>query len=185
MIIGLTGSFGAGKGAVVDYLLTKGFTHYSARQFIYQEAERRGLDPKLGRAVTIPVANALRAEHGPSYIIKSLFEQAQKEGGDAVIESLRAVAEVAFIKDSGGLVIGVDAPPELRYERAVKRGSETDHVTYEEWLQQEKTESNPDDPTKQNIFGALEESTIVISNSGSLEELYKKVDAFLAQYSSR
>jgi dephospho-CoA kinase len=32
MIIGITGTDGAGKGAVVDYLVAqKGFTHYSGR----------------------------------------------------------------------------------------------------------------------------------------------------------
>ena len=43
MIIGLTGSFGAGKGVVVDYLKTKGFKHYAARDFITEEINRRNL----------------------------------------------------------------------------------------------------------------------------------------------
>ena len=180
MIIGITGSFGAGKGAVVDYLVgEKGFGDYSARAFITDEIKFRGLP--VNRDTMATVANDLRQKHEPTYIIESLYKRAQERGGDAVIESLRAVAEVRLIKKLGGIVLGIDAPPELRYERAVARGSETDSVPFEEWLQQEIRESNPDDPTKQDIFGALRESTVIIENRGSLEELYEKVDAMLKE----
>ena len=155
MIIGLTGSFGAGKGVVVDYLKTKGFKHYAARDFITEEINRRNLP--VNRDSMIEVANELRSEHGPAYIVEELFKRAASSGRDAVIESLRAVAEVHKMKELGAVVIGVDADPEVRYRRIVSRGSETDHVSFEEWLAQEKKESNPDDPTTQDIFGALRE----------------------------
>lgn len=179
MIIGLTGSFGAGKGVVVDYLKQKGFAHFSARELIFEEARKRGLDPALGRQVTIPIGNALRMEHGPSYIIETLLRRAQELGGDAVVESVRAVAEARYIQEQGGFVLGVDANPRLRYERSIARGSETDHVTYEEWRAQELVESNPDDPTKQDIFGALAISDQVITNEGTLEELHEQIEAVL------
>ncbi len=179
MILGITGSFGAGKGAVVEYLVgTRGFTHYSASGFITEEVKRRGM-PVDRDSMTI-VANDLRKEHGPSYVIDSLYARAQEAGGSAVIESLRAVAEVRRIKELGGFVLGINASPELRYERAFARGSEKDHVSFEKWQEQELAESNPDDPTKQDIFGALRESNVVIDNNGSLEELRAKIDAVLA-----
>lgn len=182
MIIGITGSFGAGKGEVVRYLVDKkGFKHYSARAFIQEEAKKRGVDISKGREATIPVANALRAEHGPTYIVESLYNRALADGGNAVIESLRAVAEAKFIKEKGGVVWGVDADPKLRYERAFARKSETDTVTYEEWLDQERRESNPGDPTKQDIFGALKESNTVFQNNGTFEELHAQVETALAK----
>ena len=179
MILGITGSFGAGKGEVVDYLVkTKGFTHYSASGFIREEIVRRGME--VDRDSMAVVANDLRREHGPSYVIDSLYERAKSNGGDAVIESLRAVAEVRRIKELGGFVFGVDALPEIRYERAFARGSEKDKVSYDRWLEQEKAEMNPNDPTKQNIFGALAESSTVVDNNGSIEDLQKNVDIALA-----
>ncbi len=178
MILGIAGSFGAGKGAVVDYLIEqKHFAHFSARDYITDVITHRGLP--VNRDSMIIVGNELRRAHGPAYIIESLYTRALSQGGNAVIESLRAVAEVEKIKELGGYVIGIDALPKLRYERAVARGSETDNVTYEKWLSQEQQETNVDDPTKQNIFGALKESDVIIQNNGSLEELHAQIEAVL------
>lgn len=178
MIIGVAGSFGAGKGTLVDYLIKeKGFAHYSARDFIVREIERRGM-PVNRDSMTI-VANALRAENDPGFIIRSLYEEAAKTGGDAVIESLRAVSEVALIQELGGIVIGVDADPKIRYERAFARGSVTDNVSFDYWLEQEKRESNPDDPTKQNIFGSLQAADYIVTNNGTLEELHAQIEKVL------
>ena len=184
MIIGITGSFGAGKGIVVDYLVKqRGFKHYSASGFITEEIVRQGMP--VSRDSMIVVANDLRATHGPAYIIESLYKRAQKTGGNAVIEALRAVAEVRKIKELGGFVIGVDAEPKLRYERAFKRGSEKDDVSFEHWLDQEKRESNPDDPTKQNVFGSLKESDVLITNNGTPDELFAQVEAALEKYTQK
>lgn len=177
MIIGLTGSFGAGKGTVVEYLIEKDFKHYSSSAYITEEIVRRGMP--VNRDSMIAVSNEMRAIHGPAMIVDALYERAQNTGGDSIIESLRAVAEVRRIKELGGKVIGVDADPHIRYERAFARGSEKDNVTFEKWLEQEQKESNPNDPTKQDIFSALKESDIVVQNNGTLEELHLQVDKAL------
>lgn len=179
MIVGLTGSFGAGKGCVADYLVSKGFRHFSARSFIILEIDRRGL--RVNRDSMTTVANDLRKQHGPTYIFEQLVEMAREHGGDCVVESIRAVAEAQYLKSQGGFVLGVDADPKLRYERIVNRGSETDNVTFEEWRDQEIRESNPDDPTKQDIFGALKESNVVVRNEGTIEELHQQIDEVLEQ----
>lgn len=175
MIIGIAGSFGAGKGAVVEYLVHQcGFKHYSASGFITEELLRSHV--AVNRDSMIRVGNELRAQFGPAYIVETLYAKAVEQGGDAVIESLRVVAEVKRIKELGGIVIGIDADPAVRYKRAFGRGSEKDHVTFEEWLMQEKQESNPTDPTKQHIFGALKESDYIILNNGTKEELHKEIE---------
>ena len=184
MIIGLAGSFGAGKGVVVEYLVSqKKFTHYSASGFLTEEIVRRELP--VNRDSMIEVANQLRGQHGPAYIIQTLYDRAIENGGDAIIESLRAVAEVEKIQELGGTVIGLDAQERLRFDRSVARGSNKDDVTYEKWREQEQRESNVTDPTKQNIFGALEKANYTIYNDGTLEELYAQVDAVLEQLTHR
>lgn len=175
MIIGITGSFGAGKGEVVKYLVSeRGFHHFSSSAFITEEIERRGLP--VNRDSMTEVANDLRKTNGPSYIVETLYARAKEQGGDVIIESLRAVLEVEKIKELGGVVLGVDADTKLRYQRAFARGTVKDNVSYEEWIRQEQKESNPDDPTKQDIFGALKKSDVVITNNGTLEELHLQID---------
>ena len=178
MIIGLTGSFGAGKGEVARYLVEeKGFEHLSARQLITEEVVKRGL--QVNRDTLTETANDMRAEGGPTYLYEKLIGRAQEIQGDVVVESIRAIAEAEYTKAEGGVVIGVDAEPKLRYERTVARGNETDGVSFEKWLEQERAEQNPDDETKQDIFGALDKSDIVLQNNGSLEDLHKEISDFL------
>lgn len=127
-IIGITGTLGAGKGTVVDYLVTKGFKHYSARDFITREIVCRGM--AVNRDSMTVVANDLRAEHSPSYIAEALYEEAAAAGKNAVIESLRTEGEIAALRAKGDfLLVAVDADPKVRYERIVARGSETDKIS--------------------------------------------------------
>ena len=44
MIIGITGTLGAGKGTIASYLVKeKGFKHFSVREFLNKELQKRKL----------------------------------------------------------------------------------------------------------------------------------------------
>ena len=177
-IFGITGTIGSGKGAVVQRLKDTGFAHYSARDFLYEEVERRGL-PR-NRDSLNAVGESLRDEHGGSYVIDELFARARRAGADAVIESLRTVAEVDSLKQKGGKLISVDADPALRYDRVVKRASDTDQVSFEKFIADEKRESASADPRHMNILACMERADFAVRNDGTLSELYRQVDAILA-----
>ena len=176
MIIGITGTIGAGKGTVVDYLVTrKGFKHYSARDFIVAEVKKRGLP--VNRDTITPVANDLRKQHGPGYIIESLYRQAEAASGDAVIESIRTPGEIELLKKQGGFYLfAVDADPAVRYERVKNRGQVTDNVSFETFKQQEEREMRSTDPTKQNISACVAQADHVFVNNGTVEELHRQVE---------
>ena len=77
--IGITGTLGAGKGTIVEYLQReKGFSHYSVRAFLTEEIKRRGLE--VNRDTMTLVGNDLRAQHTPSWIVEQLYEQASASG---------------------------------------------------------------------------------------------------------
>ena len=62
IIIGITGTLGAGKGTIVDYMVNNlNFVHYSVRGFISEEIKRRGLE--VNRDNLTAVANDLRASN--------------------------------------------------------------------------------------------------------------------------
>lgn len=177
MIIGITGTNGSGKGTVVEYLsVQKGFSHYSARMFILEEIRRRGLTPS--RTAMRDVSNDLRKAHEPSYLMEELFEVAKDEP-KAVLESVRTIGEAEFLKSKGAILFAVDADRALRYERILARGSETDHVTFEEFCEQEDREMASSDKWDMNVFGVMQISDVRITNNGSLEELHAQVEEAL------
>jgi dephospho-CoA kinase len=176
MIIGITGTNGAGKGTVVEYLVEKsGFAHYSARAFLNEEVIRRGLPDN--RSSLRDVANDLRKMHGPAYVHEQLFARATERGGDAVLESVRAVGEAEFLKSKGALIGAVDADRKIRYERAVLRGSMTDKVSFEDFCIQEDREMASTEPWDMNVFGVMALADFTITNNGTLEELHAQIDA--------
>ena len=114
-IIGITGTLGAGKGTIVEYLVEKkGYVHYSVRAFLSEEVKRRGLE--VNRDTLTSVANDLRANNSPSYIAEQLYDLAYNNGKDAVIESIRTPGEIAALRSKGNFhLFAVDADRKVRY----------------------------------------------------------------------
>lgn len=177
MIIGITGTLGAGKGTVVEYLKTKGFKHYSARAFFIEEVMRRGLE--INRDNITDTADNLRTQRGPGFLAELMLERAQKEGGDAVIESIRSVGEAEYMKAHGALLWAVDADIKLRYERIQLRASETDKISFEKFVEDERREFANEDPTRGNIKKVMEMSDDTFQNNGTPEELFAQVETVL------
>ena len=183
--IGITGTLGAGKGTIVDYLVkNKGFVHYSVRAFITEEIKKRGLE--VNRDTMTLVGNDLRAQHTPSWIVEQLYEKAVASGCNCIIESVRTPGEVAALRGKSNFYLfAVDADPKVRYERAVLRGSETDHVSYETFIANEQREMDNTDPNKQNLGVCIREADFRFDNGGTIEDLHKQVEDVLQQITYR
>ncbi len=176
-IIGITGTLGAGKGTIVDYLREHyGYKHYSVRGYLIEEANRRGME-QLNRDTFVIVANDLRATHSPSYITDQLYLQAKENGENAIIESVRTPGEVESLRQHDHfLLFGVDADPKIRYERIVGRGSETDKVSYETFIENEEREMSSTDPNHQNIGRCMQMADYVFQNNGDFDDLYRQLE---------
>jgi dephospho-CoA kinase len=181
LIIGITGTLGAGKGTIVDYLINqKWFKHFSVRAFLIEEIEKRGL--VVNRDSMTKVANELRAQNSPSYIVDCLFTKAVSTGDNCVIESIRTPGEIDSLKTKGHFILfAVDAEASLRYERVVLRNSETDKISFDTFRQNEEREMNSDDPNKQNLFACIQRADYVFSNNGTLDALTLQVEKALNQ----
>jgi len=179
MIIGITGTDGAGKGTVVEYLVSKkGFVYYHARALFAQETLRRGIESS--RANLRLVANDLRREHGNDFIVTFFLKQAQEKGDEhIVIDSIRTMAEAETLKKNGGILLCIDADRKVRYERIKRRASSTDHVSFEEFVLLEEREMNDPDPNGMQKAQVMSAADHCIENNISLEDLHSQIEAFL------
>lgn len=185
IIIGITGTDGAGKGTVVEHLVAHhDFTHYSSRETIAAVAIEHGLP--ITRQQLRLTANELRGQFGDDYVVRRSYEAAIRDGATRIIiESVRTIAEADFLRTQGAIMLAVDADPAVRYERVQARRSETDRVSYETFLNHEALEANDPDPHGMQKIRVMAGADTTIFNNGSVTELTTAVDAFIANYIDR
>ena len=178
MLIGITGTDGAGKGAAVKYLVEKkGFTHYSSRELITAQIIKKGRP--VSRENMRLTANELRKEHGNDVIVQLGLQKAQAQGEtDVVIESIRTLAEMDSLQKNGGTLLAIDANQNARYRRISGRKSESDSVTFAEFVAQEKVEMNDPDPNGMQKAKVMAAADYTIMNDGSLKELGHAIEDF-------
>jgi len=176
IIIGITGTLGAGKGTVVDYLVgIKGFRHYSVREFLLTEIRKRGMPEN--RDSMFHLANELRARYSPSWVTDQLYNEAVASGQNCVIESIRTPGEADSLRSKGHFFLfAIDADPALRYQRILSRRSETDDISFETFLENENREMMTDDPNKPNLKKCIEMADAVLFNNSTKEDLFLQVE---------
>ncbi len=178
-IIGITGTLGAGKGTIVDYLTKHhGFKHFSVRGYLTELIKAKG--EEVNRDTLVNTANELRAKYSPSFIAEELYREAKESGKDCIIESIRTVGEVKALQAKGNFYLfAVDAQQPLRYERIVERAPETDKVSFETFKDNEEREMTSIDPNKQNLDACMKLADFRFVNGGSFDELYQQIDEVL------
>lgn len=184
IIIGITGTLGAGKGTIVEFLVNeRGFTHFSVRGFITREIIKRELP--VNRDSMVLVANDLRATHSPSYITDQLHTEAIISEKNCVIESIRTPGEVESLRNKGNFYLfAVDADAKVRYQRIKARQSETDQIDFETFIANEAREMTSSDPNHQNLRRCIAMADFVFDNNGSICELEKAVAGVLEEIDS-
>jgi dephospho-CoA kinase len=178
MIIGITGTDGAGKGTVVQYLVDRyGFTHYSSRAIIVSHIPEGVVVTRNQMRLT---ANELRARFGNDFLVTQAIERMKVEGVTrAVVESIRALAEADTLKRAGGVLVAVDAEQVIRYARVQERRSESDKVTFEEFVHHEALEKDDPDPHGMQKAAVMALADYTFLNNGTVAELQTAIDAFI------
>lgn len=173
-IIGLTGTNGSGKGEAASFFVEKGYAYFSLSDEIREELRRQ--NQEITRDSMIRMGNMLRRQFSPDILARRV---AKKIEGKAVIDSIRNPKEVTFFRKHGHFILlSIDAPPELRFQRVKKRGRQESVSDFREFLAKEAEEMGADE-TSQQLLACMEMADHKIVNDGALEDLRNKLEEFL------
>ena len=173
MIIGLTGRIAAGKGVIKDFLLTKGFYYYTVSQIIREEAARLGIPIK--RKELQDLGNAIRNKEGGGAWMKRIIEKMDKKE-KYVIDGIRNGGEIEELKKLGNFVlISVDAPQELRFERVLKRDKDSDPKDWKGFLEMDNRDFEEEDPLGQQVGKCMEMANFSLVNDSTFEDFEMKI----------
>lgn len=181
MVIGLTGPNASGKGEAALYIKSKGFIYHSLSDILREEAQRLGIEPL--RENLIDLGNELRRKNSASYLATCAIEKLSEE--DHIVDSIRNPSEIeALRKVNAFLLIGIDAPVEMRFERSLKRQRPGDAQTLAEFIKKEKRE-NKNDSENQQLKKCMGIADTVIINNSSIEDFHGRIDAAIKQIKPR
>ncbi|MCL2389998.1 MAG: AAA family ATPase [Endomicrobia bacterium] len=182
MIIGLTGSYCSGKDTVAEYIVEAyGYGHYSLSDVIRDVMKSEGVEPT--RENLIIFGTNLRAQNGNGVLAKKVLSL-MKEGQNYCITSIRHSDEVTELKKRKDFIlINVDAPQSVRFERMKKRQRPGDPETLEKFIELEKKESQTSGSGQQLVKTAEMSDITFINDYNDLEALKAGVDKLLNKIS--
>ncbi|MCL2145517.1 MAG: AAA family ATPase [Endomicrobia bacterium] len=184
MIIGLTGSYCSGKDTAADYIVEKhGFTHYSLSDIIRESMKEEGIEPT--RENLIVFGTNLRAQNGNGVLAKKAMSKMQ-DNQNYCITSIRHPDEInEFRNRKDFILINVDAPQNVRFERMRKRSRDGDPETLEKFVEFEKKESQSEGSGQQLVKCAEMADITFINDADDIAALNAKIEDLLAEISNR
>ncbi len=144
---------------------------------VREKALRRGLEPtdeNLGK-----VARELREKEGMDAIAKRCIPKIRKllkEHGVVIVDGIRGVAEIERFKRTFGddfILIAIESPLELRFERAKMRKRSDDVSSIEDLKERDRREES------WGLKEAMEMADFTVENTGSYEDFVEKIREIL------
>ena len=176
-ILALVGHPSVGKDTVAEYLVsTRGYAHVSTSDIIRQYVAENNLGEPT-RELLQKTGKFLRDEHGGDFLVRSGIERAA--GTPTIFSGLRTLAELEAVKTAGGICLAITADAKIRFHRCMDRGRLVEGMTFETFMTEEERERANPDPNAQNVVAVVEASDVLVSNDGTIEDLFEKVDRTL------
>jgi len=185
MIIGITGTNGSGKDTVADILVKKlGWPHFSLSD------ELRGICKethiKSTRDNLIKFGREIRNKKGLDYLSQKVLS---KVSDNFIATSIRNLAEIEpFKKSAKFILIAVNAPIEVRYQRVINASKDRSgykvgegSVSLGKFRDKEQIEMQGTGRADQQLQILIDMADAKIENGGTMEELENKVDKLLEE----
>jgi dephospho-CoA kinase len=178
MIIGVCGRIGAGKETLTSFLRDRGFVYFVTSDLLNEELKKQGKE--ITRTNQQDLADALRAKHGVGAVMKLMLEKANLDSSKHYIfDSLRNAGEADFLRQNvkNFLLIGVDAPREVRFKRILSRNKPSDPKIWEDFVKvDERDNFDSTNPFGQQTGKLIEMSDFVVINDLSLDKAMAEVE---------
>jgi len=179
VIFGLVGPLASGKGTVKKYLEQKYHAKDCRFSTILRDVLDR-LDVPTSRENLQKVSTVLRRTFGEDLLSKAIAKEAADLDADiVVIDGVRRETDIShLLSKENFILIAVDADPKIRFQRLVLRNENAgdDKKTFEQFLHDHESEADRQIPT---VMKSAKES---VNNDGTLEDLYKQMDAIVQKY---
>ena len=175
LVIGITGRNCAGKDTLANTLIEQGFESHSLSDVLREELRARGQE--ITRPALIAVGNELREREGPGVLARRV--QSMMKTDRVALVSVRNPVEVETLRALPRFVLlGVDAPVALRFERETERDRESTPTTLEAFTALEDRE-NTSNPNAQQLDATMALADHVLINDGALAEFQARVGTLL------
>lgn len=187
-VVGLTGTIGSGKEIAKDFFIKRFNCSYVTLSDVIRgemERKKRGFNRKNLQ----DLGNELRKKYGTHILAMLSIEYLSREKELIIIDGIRNPGEGEFLRKKFGknfVWIGIDAPRELRFERAAKRGKLSDPKTFEEFVAMDERDLGKDEPEYgQQVKACLERADFLLINDGTIEEFENKLSETVNQFRSQ
>jgi len=138
MILGISGTFSSGKDTLAAHLSELyAVPIVNTGDIVRSEALARFNSTE--RPILHEVATELRKQFGGAVLVERALEDVKN--GNLIITGIRSMGEVKKVIERGGIIIFIDAPVGLRFERMKQRNRDQETtISLEEFIARENTE---------------------------------------------
>ncbi len=165
-IFGLVGPIASGKGVLGKHLESMGYLYFSLSDQIRHYLVAKGIP--IDRTTLQDAGNFLRKTRGLSVLADMTIPQADGFRRDLVFDSIRNLGEIKRLRSTFPeiVIIGVDAPEEVRRARFLKRAIERGEagITAEDFWRANTRDRGEGLENGQQVDLCLLSSDVIIDN---------------------
>jgi dephospho-CoA kinase len=174
-VIGAVGQNGSGKDEVLKYLREKyAVPFFSTGEMVREIAAKEGTEPtreNLGK-----ISERYFRQYGRGCFVKMVADKIKQSSLKTVgISGIRSLDDVKILREIFGrdfiLIRVYISDSHVRYERMSKRGEGRDPRSYEQFLQQDKSENE-----LFSIDTAEKLADFSLPNDGTLNDLHTRIE---------